>query len=466
MRRAVIFCTMGLALAACTSGGTDPAPSEQPPTQTSAGSTPSPTTGPITPPVPDWPTYHGDAARTGMSRVLPTPTGALHTTAVNLDAAMYASPIVGAGVTIAATENNSVYGLDASGRPLWRAQLGPPARRSDLPCGNIDPSGITATPAYDPASGSVFVVTEQRDPVRHELVALDVRTGATRWHVSVDLPGADPRAMQERGALAVAGGRVWVPFGGRDGDCGDYKGRLVGVRLDGTGAAVDYTVPTIREGGIWAPAGPVVDPAGQLYVAVGNGEAGTGDRYDFSDSVLKIDPSTVKLLDSFSPRSWQSDNGADLDLGSQGPALVDERWVFIAGKSGTGYVLRQNALGGIGGEVSSLELCRSFGGPAVAGDVVYVPCADGVRAVRIDASGTMRVLWHAEQSIAGSPVLGGSRVWSLDQDAGRLHALDPVTGRSTLDVAVGDVTRFATPALHGNQVLVPTRAGLVVVTVS
>ena len=36
--------------------------------------------------------------------------------------------------------------------------------------------------------------------------------------------------MQERGALTVSGGRVWVPFGGLAGDCGGYKGRVVGVR--------------------------------------------------------------------------------------------------------------------------------------------------------------------------------------------------------------------------------------------
>lgn len=466
MRRFAVFCCGALLLAACTSGSTAPGPPAAPPasgSSTSTSATPLGSSPAVT--VPDWPGYHGDAARTGASRVLLAPTAPLRATALKLDASMYASPVVGAGVTIAATENNSVYGLDATGRQLWRARLGAPARTSDLPCGNIDPSGITGTPVYDAASGSVFVVTELRAPVRHELVALDVRTGAVRWKVSVDLPGTDPRAMQERGALAIAGGRVWVPFGGRAGDCGDYRGRVIGLRLDGRGAPILYTVPTTREAGIWTPPGPIVDPSGHLYVAVGNGESGSGDRYDYSDSVLKIDSSTAALLDSYSPRSWATDNEADLDLGSQGPTLVGTAWVFIAGKSGTGYVLRQRALGGIGGEVSSAQVCRSFGGTAVSGDVVYVPCTDGVRAVRIDASGTMRVLWHASTSIAGSPVIGGGRVWALDQDAGRLHALDPATGRSTLEVAVGEVSRFAAPALHGNRVLVPTLAGLVTITV-
>ena len=442
---------------ACTSGRQSAGPPPTSPATTSAGSG---SRGPST--VDDWPAYHGNPARTGKAATFPTP-GTLRVLAtVSLDAAVYASPIVAQGITIAATENDSVYGFDADGRQLWRRNLGEPARRSDLPCGNIDPSGITGTPVY--ANGVVYVVAEYRAPVRHELVALSIRDGAVRWRANVDLPGADPVAMQERGALAIAGGRAWVPFGGRAGDCGNYKGRVVGVPLDGNGAPIAYTVPTPREGGIWAPPGVSVDAGGRLLVAVGNGEHGRGDAYDYSDSVLQLGVD-ARLVDSFSPTTWGSDNEGDLDLGSQGPALIGTKWVFIAGKSGTGYVLRQGHLGGVGGQVWQGPLCRSFGGAAVDGDVVYVPCDDGIRAVRVDSAGAAHVLWHASQSIAGSPVLGGGRVWALEQDAGVLHALDPASGQSTAQVYVGVTSRFATPALSGTHVLVPTLAGLTIVVV-
>ena len=46
------------------------------------------------------------------------------------------------------------------------------------------------------------------------------------------------------------------------------------------------------------------------------------------------------------------------------------KWIFSAGKSGTAYVLNRNKLGGIGGQVSSAQLCRSFGGTAAYNDVV------------------------------------------------------------------------------------------------
>jgi hypothetical protein len=63
----------------------------------------------------------------------------------------------------------------------------------------------------------------------------------------------------------------------------------------------------------------VVDPRGDLLVAVGNGEHGVGDSYDYSDPVLRLGADAT-LRDSFSPTSWASDNASDLDLGSQGPA--------------------------------------------------------------------------------------------------------------------------------------------------
>ena len=448
-------------LASCSSGssGSDPsAPvSASPPSRASASGSGAANSGT------DWPTYHGDAQRTGRSATFPAPVR-LTVAALKLDAAVYASPIVVNGITVVATERNTLYGLGTSGRQLWSTHLGDPARRStDLPCGNIDPSGITGTPIYDRLTGSVFAVAEYRAPVRHELVALDLRTGSVRWRTSVDLPGTSPDAMQERGALALSADRVWIPFGGRAGDCGDYLGRVVGVPVRG-GAPIAYTVPTAREAGIWTPPGPVVDSSGRLLVAVGNGESGVGDQYDFSDSVLAIDPTSAKLADSFSPTTWPTDNDADLDLGSQGPTLVGSEWVFSAGKSGTGYVLRQSRFGGVGGQVSQAQICRSFGGTAVDGNVVYVPCTDGLRAVRIGNDGAMTVLWHADGDIAGSPVIGGGRIWSVAQGSGTLHALDPATGRSTEQVAVGKASRFATPALSGGRVLVPTLAGLTIVS--
>ena len=409
----------------------------------------------------DWPTYHGTPDRAGNATQLPTVRNASVATTIKLDGAVYASPIVAGGVTIVATENDTVYAFDTAYHQVWKRHLGSPATGSQLPCGNVDPLGITGTPVYDPATGLVYVAAEYGGPPRHELVALRLTNGAVAWRHTLDLPGVETAAMQQRGALALTDRRVYVPFGGLLGDCGGYKGRVIGYAADGTGAPIAYTVPSAREAGIWAPPGVVVGGNGRLYVAVGNGASVQGDPYDHSDSILALSPG-LKLLDSFSPTSWPTDNANDLDLGSQGPAVVGQ-WIFSAGKSGTAYVLRRDHLGGIGGQVSRAALCHSFGGTAVAGDVVYVPCTDGLRAVRIDSAGRLHVLWHAGDSITGSPVVGGGRVWSLDPDGGTLHALDPATGRSVLSVHVGATSRFATPAVYARDLLIPTLTDLTVV---
>ncbi|MGI8665913.1 MAG: hypothetical protein ACR2N4_07775 [Jatrophihabitans sp.] len=413
----------------------------------------------------DWPTYHGNNQRTGNATSLkaigsqPQPVWS-----IALDGAVYGSPIVvDHGLKLVATENNSVYELSGN-KVVWRHNFGAPVPTSSLPCGNINPLGITGTMAYDATTKTVVAVVERSNPFRHVAVGLDPVTGAQRWFRTVDVPasvsGISPQAMQQRGALLITGRQVYVAYGGLAGDCSNYRGSVVGLSLDKpTSAALwHYTVPTSREAGIWAPPGPVENTGGVgIFVAVGNGAtAGTG-TYDASDSVLRL--AYQSLQDSFSPSTWRTDNANDLDLGSQGPALVGS-YVFIAGKSGTAYVLKRSALGGIGGQVSQLSLCKSFGGAAVVGNIVYVPCTDGVRAVQISSTGQMSVLWHAAANINGTPTVGGGYLFALDVSAGVLNVLNPATGASVWTLPVGSVNRFAAPALYGNAVFVGTLSGV------
>ena len=147
--------------------------------------------------------------------------------------------------------------------------------------------------------------------------------------------------MQERGALALEGNGIWVPYGGLAGDCGSYRGSLVRVdKTNPSGSLFSYTVPTTREAGMWTPPGPSVDAKGYLYQAAGNGESASS--YDFSDSVTKLD-GFGNWTDYYSPSTWADDNAKDLDLGSQGVALVGSRGSSLAGKRGTAYVLRQSS---------------------------------------------------------------------------------------------------------------------------
>ena len=79
---------------------------------------------------------------------------------------VYAQPLYvedsagGAAMVIAVTESNNVYALNAAtGSIIWQRNVGTPIT-SGLPCGNINPLGITGTPVVDLASRSLFFDAE------------------------------------------------------------------------------------------------------------------------------------------------------------------------------------------------------------------------------------------------------------------------------------------------------------------
>jgi outer membrane protein assembly factor BamB len=425
-----------------------------------ASSTPVPLTSS------DWPTYHQNSARAGLAAGVPNPASLQDLWRMRLDGAVYAEPLVVGGEVIVATENDSVYALDGeTGNILWRTNLGHPVPLADLPCGDIDPLGITSTPVYDPATGLVFVVAEIRGPA-HMLAGLNVSTGQVEVRRLVDPPGIDPRAYQQRDALALYGGRVYIAYGGLYGDCGDYLGTVVAARTNGTGPLLTYQVPTPNRGGIWEPSGPAIDAEGNLYVSVGNGAA-TGGDWDHADSVLKLSPD-LHLEDAFAPKSWARENADDLSLGSMGPVLLPDGLLFIQGKSNQGYLLRADHLGGVGGQIQTLSVCGAgaYGGAAIEGSAAFIPCADGLREISLEPEAESLVMgWRAESQVTGSPVIGGNTVYSLDPGSGVLYALNAATGSVRATASVGATSRFATPTLFYSTVFVGTLTGIVAVRI-
>jgi hypothetical protein len=72
---------------------------------------------------------------------------------------------------------------------------------------------------------------------RHEIFALSLTDGSTQPGWPPDVAAAlgasfDPSVQNQRGALALFKGKVFVPFSGHWGDCGDYHGFVVGISID------------------------------------------------------------------------------------------------------------------------------------------------------------------------------------------------------------------------------------------
>jgi outer membrane protein assembly factor BamB len=454
-----------LGSSACTSTAAAPPPHLT--THPSATATTSPAAQPTrptpTPPAPgpdDWPTYHKDNSRSGYAANLAPPATLTTAWHAGLDGAVYGQPLVIGGEILAATENDTVYALDpATGAVRWKTHLGTPVALSSLPCGDVDPLGITSTMAYDAATGRVFALAETTGGA-HTLAGINIATGAVDVRVNAQPPSGAPLASQQRAALTVQGGRVYLAYGGLFGDCGNYLGSVLSVSTNGLNP-ISYTVPTTREGGIWAPGGAVLDGDRLLY-SVGNGAA-TGGAYDGSDSVIALSLTGLSRQDLWAPSAWAGDNAQDADLGSAGPAVVGSH-VVITGKRPTTYVLNRDHLGGVGGPpVASVSSCRAFGGTAVAGNTVYLPCRGAaLSAVTIAANGTPTVAWTAAGTMSGSPVVGGGAVWIVDP-SGVLYALDQARGTVLAQLPVGAVPHFASPTLSGHRAYAGTMDGVVAV---
>jgi len=465
-RRAGLLATAVAALmllaAACSSSTpthsatTSAAPAPPSATRTAAASAaPSASGSGAGPAAADWTTYNRTADRSGVSVSSPAPARVHKAWTANVDGPVYAQPLIAGSTVIIATENDTVYALDeATGAVRWKRHLASPVP-SGLPCGNIDPSGITGTPVADPASGRLWVVTFTAQPdYHHTLWALSLATGATVSQRAIDLSGTDVKAQQERGALTLLGDRVYVPFGGLYGDCSDYKGRVVGAPVAGSGPLVSFTTDNERQAGIWAPAGESARDD-SLYVATGNGMP--YDQVDDSDSVLRLSPS-LAVQAIFTPSNYESLSANDQDLGSTAPALLPDGLVFEVGKEGVGYVLSGSRLGGTGGELTSASVCEGgFGGDAVDGTTVVFSCYRSLRAVQV-TGGTrpqLKTGWSVTGGNPGPPIIAGGVVWDVDRN-GTLTGYRLSDGHQVYSSKDDSpATSFPSLAASGTRLVVP-----------
>ncbi len=448
------------ALAGCAT-----APAVRPPRSPSPGLTTTPSASapsPVAPTSAGWYQYHGNGARTGNVTGLP-PAGPLSVAwTASLGGAVYGQPLVVGTTAIAATEQDEIYGLDlTTGAVRWRISVGAAEPLSEQPCGNLNPLGITSTGVYDPQTNLAYFVA-QNGTSQHVLIGLDPANGAVVVRQYVPSPDHQPSYDQQRGALALEDGYVYVVFGGHYGDCGPYIGSVVGMPASGHGTVYSYLVPTAKQGGIWGAGGPVISADGTIYVSAGNGAPGAA-AFDGSDSVTALTPQ-LKQVGIFAPTDWRMLSDDDLDLGSMSPALLADGQILQVGKSGVGYLLNAAHLGGVGGQVAAGPVCSAYGGAAVSGSIVYVPCITGLAAVDT-ASSSVRVLWRGPADVWGSPIIGGGAVWVANPDSGILYELSPATGHTEQQITVGSgLPHFVSPSLAGGLILVGTLTGVTAVS--
>ncbi len=431
--------------------------------------------------VPAWTSYDHDGARSATDPDSAAPVApAAAWGPVGLDGAVYAQPLVSGSLVYVATENDSVYALNAAtGAVVWQRPLGTPVPSGDLPCGDITPTvGITSTPAIDSSTGRIYVVADvlSGGAVNHELFALDAATGAVvaGFPVAVDPPGSDHTALLQRASLALDGGRVIIPYGGNSGDCSTYHGWLVSAAEDGSGTPTTFEVNAAageHGGAIWGSGdAPAVDGAGHVFVETGNG-FGSSTTPDLQESVVELD-ATLDVLDHWTAANWQTLDTNDTDLGSMEPLQLPGGMLFVNGKDGVGRLISATALGTTG-QVFSAPACPGggdFGAPLYHGGTIYMPCSGGLAAVSLAANSqsfSAAPGFSAPTGASGPPIFAGGLVWSTGWRATNvLYGLDPATGAIRFQQNMGGFDHFATPSAGGGRLFVAAGSKVSALTIS
>lgn len=447
-------------------------------------------------------TYDYDNTRSGEDTVDP-PIGNLSSAPAwdddSLDGGVYAEPLVYDATVYVATENDSVYAIAArSGNVLWHLQVGTSVSTSVIDsaptlsssCGDINPLGITGTPVIDTATNEIFVAEETELPgssdwqgIRHWLVAISLTGHNVLWHRDIDPPhGNDPSyyyipAEQQRPALTLANGRLYVAFGGLVGDCGQYHGYVVDLPISGVGPLVTYQVPTHREGAIWETNGAVVSPQGDLYVATGNGSSNTIADFDEGNSIVELSPD-LKRLGYWAPSDWVQLNDDDWDLGSAGPIVVPGTdLLFVAGKPSAsgdyGYLMTEGHLEGIshgaytgpacpGGGDFGADASDVIGTGKSARTLVFLACGSGTEALQVTTSPmAFHRAWSPSSGTPnGPPIVAGGLVWALDWHNALLYGTNPLSGHVVVRRTTDALEHFATPGVGDGMIFVPTGGGV------
>ncbi len=343
-------------------------------------------------------TYHYDNLRTGWNdsesiltakKVKSGSFGLLHTVA--LDDQVDAQPLVVPDetttrgtmpgkhdVVYVATENDTIYAIDAStGSILFEQSLGTPVA-TPLGCNNNGPNvGITGTPVIDLAAGVMYVVayTSQGGVPTykiHELNLSDLTDAVPPVVVSAShlLTNGTKFAFnatyqRQRPALLEANGNIYAGFGSFcDFDASKSRGWLLGWQAGSlTPLAANRLNDSLSSSpnnfflsAIWMSGyGVAADPSGNVYFVTGNSDP-SGTTYNgvtnVQESVVKVSADLTQLLSIFTPSDVGGLDQGDVDFGSGGVILLPSLGSSVpplaaaAGKEGTMFLLNQNDLGG------------------------------------------------------------------------------------------------------------------------
>ena len=277
---------------------------------------------------------------------------------------MWASPVYlengpnGKGVFFAVTTANDVYALDeTTGAQVWTHNIGSSptsnASAGTTNCGNIHPLGILSTPVIDANARTIYVAGAigTTSITSHEVHALSVDDGTEKsgWPInnSTATSGSitfDTVHENQRSALSLVNGVLYVAYGGHIGDCGAYHGWVIGITTSNPTMRGAWATGGQGEG-IWQ-AGGLASDGTSVFTPTGNRTGGSGAHQD-SEEVVRITGLGTRA-DAFYPSRWSTMDGQDADMSANSPVYITSPGPYVVqiSKDGHLYLLDPANLGG------------------------------------------------------------------------------------------------------------------------
>jgi hypothetical protein len=401
------------------------------------------------------------------------------------------------GAFFAVTTGNDVIALkEDTGAVLWMKNIGssPQMNGGSPTCGNIHPLGIISTPVIDATSRTLYVAGAigTSSIMKHEVHAFGVDDGSAKsgWPVDVSTSTSgsitfDTVHQNQRSALSLVDGIIYVAYGGHIGDCGGYHGWVIGINASNPTTRGAWATGGQGEA-IWAAGGMASDGNG-VFALTGNRTGSSSSGHQDSEELVRITGTGTRSGDVFYPTSWQTMDSQDADLGSTNPLYIDlgtgspSKIVVAISKDGHFYIVDPAAMGGMGGQKRDVTIAS--GAMVIKGAPASYKTAMGTYvAVEIDsgyacpgsASGKQimgikvtpgsppnaAVAWCASTSGSASPIAtttdGTSNpiVWFMSGST--LKGVDGDTGAAVVSAtgSCANVRQWSSPIAVKNRIVV------------
>ena len=242
------------------------------------------------------------------------------------------SPAVADGAVFVAAYTGWFYKLSqVSGAVLGKVFLGEEPKKTCDALGMVD----TATVAADPRTHQDTVYVAGADGY---LYAFSASNLSLKWKSVIAIPSAKTSDYFDWSSPTVANGKIYV---GVSSGCDDplIRGGVIGYapgQREETRRVLHGTQGTIG-GSVWSSV--AAGPGGYLYATTGNGPT-DAPRLSYSESIVKLDPGTLKPLGYYQvPAAEVTSDG---DFG--GSPTIFGRYVGACNKNGLYYAVNQSTM--------------------------------------------------------------------------------------------------------------------------